>query len=407
MKDFIQEHINDDVSSLLLAAKRFQGIDVPFASEQIEARRRLKDKLPEWYSDADIIMSGRVPAEQCSSEQTARFKRGIIAGRSLCDLTGGMGVDFWYMSQGMERAIYTERNAALCEAAEHNMASLASRLSQSGAPDACCGHATAATAYEFRCGDGRDLPLPDVDVIYLDPARRAVDGSRVYAIEDCEPNVIAWQDELLAHACSLVVKLSPMVDISDMLRKLKRVTDIYVIGARNECKEILVKAQGKDSESEAADSSVQMHCVDFMPHTVISFDCAFPDAAPVRISHCGVHRYLYEPDVTIMKSQAFGSLCERYGVGQLDYETHLMTADILIENFPGRRFEVLERIPNASRTLKQLRRSIPKANIATRNFILTADQLRSRTGIKDGGDVYLFGAKVRGQGDVLIKCRKA
>ena len=118
LRDFIQEHMNDDTSELLLAARKYLGIDVPFAVEQIEARKRLKGKLPEWYGNADLIMAGRVPAEQCSSGQTARYKRSIIEGQSLCDMTGGMGVDFWYMSEGMERAIYTERSEELCEVAD-------------------------------------------------------------------------------------------------------------------------------------------------------------------------------------------------------------------------------------------------------------------------------------------------
>ena len=115
LRDFIQQHQDDDTAELLLAARRYQGIDIPFAVEQIEARKRLKTKLPEWYENAELVMGGRVPAEQCSSEATARYKRSIIEGKSLCDMTGGMGVDFWYMSEGMDTAIYTERNEELCE----------------------------------------------------------------------------------------------------------------------------------------------------------------------------------------------------------------------------------------------------------------------------------------------------
>ena len=126
--------MNDDTAELLLAARKYLGIDVPFAVEQIEARRRLKGKLPEWYGNADLIMGGRVPAEQCSSEQTARYKRSIIEGQSLCDMTGGMGVDFWYMSEGMERAIYTERSEWLCEVAKHNFQMLQTLPSQQTLP---------------------------------------------------------------------------------------------------------------------------------------------------------------------------------------------------------------------------------------------------------------------------------
>ena len=168
VRDFINTHEDDDVDGLLLSAKRFTGIDIPFAVEQIEARRRLKNKLPEWYAARkELIMGGRIPAEQCSSEATARYKRALVLGDTLCDLTGGMGVDLYYMSRGLKSAIYTEQQTHLCEAARHNFEILG------------------ADNIIVREGDGRELPLPDVDTIYLDPARRAGDGSRVYVVSGC------------------------------------------------------------------------------------------------------------------------------------------------------------------------------------------------------------------------------
>lgn len=382
MRDFIQAHMEDDTAELLLAAKRYEGIDVPFAAEQIEARKRLKTKLPEWYGNAELVMGGRVPAEQCSSEQTARYKRSIVEGaESLCDMTGGMGVDFFYMSEGMKKAIYTERQETLCEYACHNFKVL-------------------GRSVEVRNGDGRELVMPDVDVIYLDPARRGTDGSRVYAIEDCEPNVKEWQEELLAHARMVLVKLSPMVDVTDALRKLKGVSDVHIVGVRNECKEVLVVMR-----NEAVDA-VQYHCVDFMPGRAIEFRFAQRENGNgVSVAENGVGAYLYEPDVTLMKAQAFGALCERYGVKQLDYDTRLMTSEEKIIDFPGRVFVAEEVIDFSSKVMKRLKSLMPKANIAVRNFPMTADELRKRCGIKDGGDVYLFGATVRGERK-LIRCRK-
>lgn len=392
--DFIQRHIDDDTSDLLLAARKYQGVDVPFAVEQIEARKRLKGKLPEWYALSDLIMGGRVPAEQCSSELAARYKRSIVEGESLCDMTGGMGVDFWYMSEGMERAIYTERSDSLCEVARHNF----QVLKDGTHPEA-----------EVRCGDGRMLPVPSVDVIYLDPARRAGDGSRVYAMEDCEPNVVEWQDALLQHARTVLVKLSPMVDITDVLRKLKGVREVHIVGVKNECKEVLVKQSlsPADSCDEAGSKVVKtFHCVDFLSSGKI--ECVFPlvEETAVPLTDNGVKRYLYEPDVTLMKAGVFGSLCARYAVQQLAADTHLMTSDVLVTDFPGRIFEVTEKMPFSSKLIKRIKRQCPQANIATRNFLLTADELRKRTGIRDGGDVYMFGVKVRDEGEQLLLCRK-
>ena len=388
LRDFIHEHINDDTAELLLAARKYPDIDVPFVVEQIEARRRLKGKLPEWYENKDIIMGGRVPAEQCSSELTARYKQSIVKGESLCDMTGGMGVDFWYMSEGMERAIYTERNEELCSIAKHNF-----QVLQTLRPE-----------YVIRCGDGRELPIPSVDIIYLDPARRAGDGSRVYAMEDCEPNIVEWQDELLKHAKMVLVKLSPMVDLTDVLRKLKGVKELHIVGVKNECKEVLVKAHALDDSACAG--CVEVHCVDFLTSGKIEYVFSLLGGMEISLTDGGVKRYLYEPDVTLMKAGAFGSLCARYPVWQLDVDTHLMTSDEWIPEFPGRVFEVEEMIPFSSKVLKRLKKEIPQANIAVRNFVMTADELRKKTGIKDGGEVYLFGAKVKDMGQMLLICRK-
>lgn len=401
LRDFIQKHINDDTSSLLLAAKRYPDIDVPFAVDQIEARKRLRMKLPDWFANAELIMGGRVPAEQCSSELTAQYKREIIDGESLCDMTGGMGVDFWYMSRGMRSAIYTERQVHLCEAARHNFAALADGQH----PDA-----------EVRVGDGRDLPIPTVDVIYLDPARRAMDGSRVYAIEDCEPNIIEWQDNLLAHANMVLTKVSPMIDITDALRKLRNVTEVHIVAVKNECKEVLFKQVAGKQEDER---TVTFHCVDFLSSgkmhysfTPSTHSTLSTLSTPSTLStHSTLSppstNFLYEPDVTLMKAQAFAEICRDYPVCPLDIDTHLFVSSQFIPDFPGRAFVVDEQIPFSSKTLKRLKKDIPKANIAVRNFILTADQLRQRTGIKDGGEVYLFGAKVSGVGEMLFKCRKS
>ena len=388
LRDFIHEHINDDTAELLLAARKYPDIDVPFVVEQIEARRRLKGKLPEWYENKDIIMGGRVPAEQCSSELTARYKQSIVKGESLCDMTGGMGVDFWYMSEGMERAIYTERNEELCSIAKHNF-----QVLQTLRPE-----------YVIRCGDGRELPIPSVDIIYLDPARRAGDGSRVYAMEDCEPNIVEWQDELLKHAKMVLVKLSPMVDLTDVLRKLKGVKELHIVGVKNECKEVLVKAHALDDSACAG--CVEVHCVDFLTSGKIEYVFSLLGGMEIPLIDGEVKRYLYEPDVTLMKAGAFGSLCACYPVWQLDVDTHLMTSDEWIPEFPGRVFEVEEMIPFSSKVLKRLKKEIPQANIAVRNFVMTADELRKKTGIKDGGDVYLFGAKVKDMGQMLLICRK-
>ncbi len=400
IKQFIADHLSDDTARLLLSAHRYPGIDVPFAVEQIEARRRLRAKLPEWYAEADLVMGGRIPAEQCSSETTARFKRRIMLkdACSLCDMTGGMGVDFWYMSRDLDFAIYTERQPHLCEAARHNFEVLTSK------------EASPVTRIEVREGLSTELPIPDVDVIYLDPARRSNDGSRIYEISDCEPDVVAWQDELLAHCRQLITKVSPMADISRTISRLKEVTDVYVLSVKGECKELLIVQQPVRPESLER-RLFSIHCFDFYAEKTIEFEFSNEEGAVSANRDSGhlassLGAYFYEPDVSVMKAQAFGALLSRYDVQMLDADCHYFTSSTLIRDFPGRIFAIDEQLEFASRSLKKLHGRISQANIAVRNFPLTADELRRRTGIRDGGEIYLFGATLYLVGPILVRCRK-
>ena len=401
IRQFITDHLSDDTVRLLLSAHRYPTIDIPFAVDQIEARRRLRNKLPEWYAEPDLIMGGRVPAEQCSSESTARYKRSIILpdARSLCDMTGGMGVDLWYMSRNLDLAVYTECQPHLCAAARHNFAVLSAKFEGRN------------PRIEVREGISTELPIPDVDVIYLDPARRSNDGGRIFEISDCQPDVVAWQDDLLAHCRQLITKVSPMADISRTVARLRHVNDAYVLSVKGECKELLV-SQCLDASSSEQEGRYSIHCLDFYPERTIEFhfehrsdDAASGRHRSDRIAE-GLGTWFYEPDVSIMKAQGFDALLGAYDVQMLDRDCHYFTSSTLIADFPGRIFAIDEQLAFASHNLKMLRARIPQANIAVRNFPLTADALRRRTGIRDGGEVYLFGATLVAVGPVLIRCHK-
>lgn len=384
IKTFILQHLEDDTDKLLLSARRFSNIDVPFAVDQILARRQLKNKLPHWYQNDDVIMGGRIPAEQCSSEHTAVYKRSLVKGSSLCDLTGGMGVDLFYMSRGLEKAIYVERQPGLCETAIHNFDVLG------------------ADNIQVIEGDGLEMQLPFVDTIYLDPARRAADGSRVYDLTDCEPNVVEWQDELLRHCSRLIVKMSPMVDLSRVLKLIPSVVELHIVGIKGECKEVIAVCEDDNSISD-----VLVKCVDFKSTETLSYSYNLSEEiAAESVFASQISRYLYEPDVTILKAGAYKSLCKALGVEKLDVNSHLYTSSELVGNFPGRIFELEETYDFSSKILKNLKKTIPQANITARNFVLTADQLRSRSGIKDGGNVYLFASMLKGVGNIIMRCHK-
>lgn len=396
--DFIAKNIGEDTSRLLLSASRYPDVDVPYCVSQIEARRQIKSKLPEWFSKPEIVMSGRVPAEQCSSEQTARYKQRLlpVGCRSLCDLTGGMGVDFYYMSQGLEHTVYCERQHELCDAASHNFDVLGLKN------------------YEVREGLSTEMPLPDVDVFYLDPARRSSDGGRVYEISECEPDVVAWQDELLSHCKVLITKVSPMADIQRSLSRLRNVTEVHIVAVRNECKEVLFV---QSAEPVNHDAYPTVFCMDFVTGKEIRFDFPSSELGNTNVLLAeGIGKYLFEPDVTVMKAMAFGALSGRYDSLQaFDRDTHLFTSEVDIPDFLGRRFCVDEIIPFSSKSIKAISKDIPKAkgsksqpqaNVATRNFPLMPEELRKRAGLRDGGDVYIFGAYHNKLGNVVVRCHK-
>ena len=392
---FLSQHADDDPTRLLLSASRYPHIDMRWAVEQIEARRQLRNKLPEWFAASSrLIMGGRIPAEQCSSEQTAQYKRSLVLGDSLCDLTGGMGVDCYYMSRGLQKAYYTERQPHLCEAARHNFPELG------------------ALNIEVREGDALQLGIPVVDTLYLDPARRAQDGKRVYDLTDCEPNVVELRPTLLKHCKRLIIKISPMADIARVIEQMPGLREVHVVAVKNECKELLLVLDGDLSTEESSPTEGPMiYCIDFRTQDVVKFEFRWGEESNTHTEGSPkddtTPNYLYEPDVTLLKAGAFRLPCQRWGVQQFDANSHLYHSDRLVPDFPGRIFKIEETMKFSSKLLKGLKACLPQANIATRNFPLTADALRHKTGLKDGGGNYLFGTTQTGVGPLLLLCRKA
>lgn len=398
---FIQAHINDDPLNLILSAGKYKNIDVRFAAEQIAARRQIKVKLPTWYSNPGIIMSGRVPAEQCSSEQTAIYKRRLVVGDSLVDMTGGMGVDVYYMSRGLSQAHYIERQPFLCEVARHNFKLLV---------------ADNITVHE---GDALSS-LPCADTIYLDPARRANDGSRVYNLEDCEPNVISLREELLKRCHRLLIKISPMADLKRVLSQMPGVNEVHIIAVKGECKEVILLLDAHVSNgnkennkvklcSDYQDScqSVKICCVDFKSQETLNFHFTISEETNAQNIYAeSIGKYLFEPDVTLMKGGAFKCVGERFGLKKLSVNSHLYTTEEFNKDLPGRVFEVEETIDFNTKNIKNIKKDISQANITVRNFPMTAEHLKEKLEIKDGGNIYLFATTISKSKTCIIKCKK-
>ncbi|MGL4292863.1 MAG: THUMP-like domain-containing protein [Bacteroidales bacterium] len=379
---FINEHMQEDAAKLLLAASRYPDLDMAFIADQILARKQIKDKLPEWYANPDIILPSRIAAEQCSSYQTAAYKQRLIAGDTVCDLTGGLGADTYYISKATRKSFYIERFAEYCEAARHNF---------------CCLN---ANHIEVIHADSQEIEIPFADTIYLDPARRSGVNKRLFDLQECEPDIVGMRSLLFEKAKRIVVKVSPMADISRTLSLLPETREIHVLSVKNECKELILLL-----DKETVNEDVQVVCVNYNTdgsENTFSFflqeeENAFPEYA------FEIGKFLYEPNASIMKSGAFRSISTKFNLQKLHINSHLYTSDAPVENFPGRIFRVTQTHDFASSQIKKLSGNIPKANITVRNFPLSVDELRKKTKIKEGGSTYLFATTIQNGKKVLIE----
>ncbi|MDD6837529.1 MAG: SAM-dependent methyltransferase [bacterium] len=386
---FIQAHLSDDPDRLLLSASRYPEIDMPFVVAQITARRQIKEKLPTWYQQEQLLFPAKIAAEQCSSEQTALYKQQLVTEEdTLCDLTGGLGIDSYYFSRRVKQVYYIERFPSYCEVARANMATLGARN---------------VVVLEGDSTQWLDQ-LPAIDVFYVDPARRGEGNKRMFALSDCEPDLTQLLPRLLAKAPRVIAKLSPMADLRQTLALLPTTQAIHILSVKNECKELLFVI-GR----EPRESAVPIHCVHLTKQAASDecFVCSL-EAEQQAASHLAttLRRYLYEPNASVLKAGAFKQVACQFPVEKLQVSSHLYTSDHYLDRFPGRRFEVDEVIPFHSKSCKQLAGQSLQANVTTRNFPLTVEALRKKCRIREGGDIYLFATTGPKEEKLLIRTHK-
>ena len=388
-KEYIRANKHEDISKLFLGAKRYPGLNVPFLVEQIASRRQIQGKLPSWAANDSLLFPSKISSEQCSSELTASYKQQLVSASDvLCDLTGGLGIDSYYFSRKVRSVVYVERFPLYCEVARHNF------------------HMLKADNIQVVSADSRVYieQLSPVDVFYLDPARRGEGNKRVFALSDCEPDLAQLLPRLLLKAKRVIVKISPMADIRQTMALLPGVLSVHVLSVKNECKELLFVIGREPVESP------EIHCVNYKAADsspqFFSFKMGDERDAAANYSST-VKKYLYEPNASILKAGAFKSVSLRYAMAKMHPNSHLYTSDVFVENFPGRIFEVEEVMPFSSKLAKTLVQSIPRANITVRNFPLSVEELRKKSKVKDGGDVYLFATVISANDKVLLRCRKA
>ena len=396
----IQQHAQDDVQQLALQRNRFPQLsdaDFRFLLQQVEGRQRTKDKLPILSALPDWWFPVRLSCEQCSSEATARYKTQLVGlCHRLIDLTAGYGIDTFHLAEGMQEAHYVERNAELCAIAEHNFSlyrphiqvhnttaeSFLSSLPISNTPSPIA-HSQSPIAHS-------QSPISNT-LIYLDPARRSQSGGKVFRIEDCEPNVIDLLPTLRKHADRIMIKFSPMLDITAALRALGTDWDTHIVAVNNEVKEVLF-VTGIGS----------MHAVNIRDMRTDRFFFSPADEKQAQLTIAtDIQQYIYEPNAAIIKAGAFRLISERYGVQKLDINTHLYTSNTCLSDFPGRIWEVVEEIKEPK---KQLDKSV-RYSIISRNYPLSPEEIRKKYKLKDGDECYLLAARHQGK-PLLISAKR-
>ena len=423
---FAREHADDDVRRTALKGCTDPDVDMPAALQQIAGRQAARSKLPTWADVDDILYPPHINMEQASGEAAARYKAELLAGllgrqerqrAVLVDLTGGMGVDFSFMARRVGRAVYVDRNERLCCLARHNMPLLGLDNAEM-----VCAEAQQASHIAARI-EPDDEQRRQRLVVFIDPARRDDAGRRTYALADCTPSVTELLPDLVTQCRLLLLKLSPMLDWHKAVADIEaaapcRVTQVHVVATAGECKELLLVVEpAAMTAAAAAAEPLRVTCADDATRFCFTPAEEAPDPMPSpsddsvfdAAQHLQPGSVLLVPGAAVMKGGGFAALSRRYGAAQLGHNSHLFIARSAPAGWPGRAFRIETVTGMNKRELKQAARGTQplRANIAVRNFPLTAQELRQRLAAKDGGDLYIFATTVPPRNHLLLWCRKA
>ena len=420
LTEFVICHLNDDTSRLILDRGKYPRIDMDLAVTCIESRRKLKGKIQEWYDEPGLIFPVRLSAEQCSSSATGKYKAEVaekimgsldFAGNdrkkgsrerdewSIMDMTGGLGVDSWFFSKKASKVIYCEMQEPLCKAARHNFQILkAENITVNNiliTPESCRAL----------------LTEHNPDIVYIDPARRGEGGKKVFLIEDCTPDVLTVKDEIFRHVRHILIKLSPMADITMVCQRLgSTCREVHVVAAGGECKELLIWMD-REWNNEPAIISVEIQSQTLSRHPLFRFTVS--EEKTVQPTYEGrltspklKEGCLFEPGKALMKAAPFNLIASRFGICKLGKSTHYYTTDNLdkVEELKqyGKVFRIVECLPLDKRNIKEIGKRYPKAEVTARNIPMDTDTLRKKLGITSGDDAHIFGLKSDAEGNLLI-----
>ncbi len=374
-----QEKKPVDFDRLLFNKSKHPNIPVELVVDQLKAKQKAKTKLPLWFTTEGIIMPPLLSMEQSSSALAATYKANLFAGKLAIDLTGGAGVDTYYLSKQFDQVIYVEMNATLAAVAMHNFKLLGA------------GNIKVVTTKSEQFMDGFE---GKADLIYIDPARRN-QNQKLFLLEDCSPNILKLQANLLKKAKKLLVKASPMLDITLAIKQLNFVQKVHIIAIKNEVKELLFELNVEEPKV------INIIATDLA--TLSRFKTSWNTATSVKYSN--VLSYLYEPNAAILKSGKMDDLVNQHAIFKLNPHTHLFTSNALISNFPGRKFKVDAVLKYDKKEVKRCLNA-KQANISVRNFPDGVSHIRKKLDLKPGGAVYLFAIRDYESKAKIVVCSK-
>ncbi|MCX7549456.1 THUMP-like domain-containing protein [Xanthomarina sp. F2636L] len=380
---FINNNLHADTATLVLKKHQNLQVDIKVLIEQIEAKKRCFKKLPTWFETPNIYYPNKLNIEQTSSEITADYKAGLISGNTLIDLTGGFGVDCFYFSKSFKTVTHCEINSKLSQIVTHNFKQLNVKNINTVAVD----------GISFLKNTNSNF-----DWIYLDPSRRHDSKGKVFFLNDCLPNVPEHLDLLFEHSKGILVKTSPLLDVSIGINELKHVKSIHVVAVNNEVKELLWIL-----EKDAIENDILINTVNITNAKKEYFNFNFNKESIAETEYSLPLYYLFEPNLAILKSGGFNSVSEQFQLKKLHQHSHLYTSNEEIE-FPGRSFKIEQIIPYNKKQFKKTK--ISKANITTRNFPEPVENIRKKLGIKDGGNTYIFATTNLKDEKLLVICSK-
>lgn len=379
---FINDNIGKSISKLALQKNPFQNVDWISILNQIEAKTKAKDKLPNWFLTENIIYPSKISIEQTSSEKTALYKASIVSGELLIDLTGGFGVDDYYFAKKIENVVHCEINPVLSNLVKHNFEQLNVR--------------------NIRCYSGDSFDTLNTlktkwDWIYIDPSRRNDTKGKVFMLKDCLPNVPENLDFYFRNSDAVLIKTAPLLDITAGLSELKYVKTIHIVALENEVKELIWELHKNYL------GNVNIKTVNIVKEKLETFDFILNDNATLP-NFSLPQKYLYEPNSAIMKSGGFDEVGSFFNLNKLHKHSHLYTSTDLIP-FPGRIFHIQNSFPYNKPEMKSFLENT-QANITTRNFPDSVESIRKKWKIKDGGNVYCFFTTDVNNHKIVLICTK-